>query len=247
MATDDISPVFVAADQERESRHTNLVEQLSRYNVPALQALHQPVDLLWVVDGRPVFGELKTPVDLIASYQDGRLHNQVMAMLEVSPLLAFVCIEGSWSDDGDMVGGEHGWAWDAFDNAVLRLQMDGIKIIHSPSTGEKTVRRIAALWKWTRDSIDKVGSYHSPTAIEAFNVPDKNIWFYDATVRSHAGMLMHLPDCGIVTAHALRDAHPLMDILGITEEGLARAKRIWVTTKGIGKKTIAKWEEYLRY
>lgn len=70
--------------------------------------------------------------------------------------------------------------------------------------------------------------------------------FYDETFRQQVGALMHLPGMGLKTAYDLRETHSFMTLLGVTEKGLEEAKRTWAQSKGIGKKKIQAWENWIK-
>lgn len=244
----ELSPVIVALDQDQvdKKRRYSLTEKLKTFNVPAVAGMHIPVDLMWTVDGIPVLFDIKKVSDFIASYCDGRIFKQVTAMQNSGCAYFGFLIEDDESQDPHMVGGLHGWQWDAFDDAVLDVQIySGAKIVRSP--GEQwTPRRVAALWRWSGK--DRTSSWMAPVPIEANNDWTHNppVIFYDETFRSQVGLIMHLPGMGLVTANDLREKHKFMEILGITEEGLASAKQLWLSTKGIGTKKVNAWEHYIR-
>jgi hypothetical protein len=132
----DQTPVLVARDQdEMKDRVTHqfkygtrgLSDAIRGFNVPANPAqVHIPVDLMWTCDGRNVAGDIKTGPDFIASYQDGRLHNQIKAMQDLDCVLQFIFLEGPLSTDGGYTVGDrqHGWDWKQFENAKLRIQLE---------------------------------------------------------------------------------------------------------------------------
>jgi len=149
-----LEPIRVAANEDAKRRRFDgerLVHALQSLNVPAVPALHLPIDVMWTVDGQPVAADIKKPKDFIDSYMDGRLHDQITAMQNMACKFFFLLIEGDpWSEDGGhSVGGLHGWQWDAFDDAMFDVQLyGGVKIARSPSS-DRTPRRLAALWRWT--------------------------------------------------------------------------------------------------
>ena len=245
----DLSPIMVAQDQDQvdKKRRYSLVKELSGFNVPAMSAMHIPVDLMWTVDGQTVMGEIKKTKDFMASYLDGRFYKQIVAMQSAGCIFYFVLIEHDMDEDENYVGGQHGWTYDQFDNAILDLEVyGGIKVVNSPSE-HCTPRRIAAVWRYTGK--DNNSAWQAPVPLEAhadLTRKDKPIIFFDETYRSHVGMVMHLPGAGLVTANDLNEQYTLMQILGITEEGLADAKARWLALRGIGEKKAKAWEEYLR-
>jgi ERCC4-type nuclease len=239
MSLADCSPIIVAEDQDR--RHDHFAQQLQHFNAPAVPGKYTKVDINWTVNGQPVMFDVKTPLDFVQSHQDERLHNQMRAMKEANCLVMGIYLVGDWNE---YCGRDE----DTFDNMLARIQHDGADIIRVRSP-EHAARRLASFWRYTRDSLfDKEGSYHIPERIIPSNdmTRDPPLIFWDSTFRSQVGMLMHLPNCGAVTANTLREQHPLMQCLGITEEGLETAKGLWLATKGIGKKTAEQWETYIR-
>ena len=151
----DLSPIQIAANEEAKRRKydgAKLAHDLGLLNVPAVPAIHLPIDVMWTCDGEICAGDLKTVPDFIASYMDGRLHDQVTAMQAMNCRFMFILIEGdAWSEDGGHTVGDprySSWTWDQFDDAVFDLQLyGGVKIVRSPSK-DRTARRLAALWKW---------------------------------------------------------------------------------------------------
>ncbi len=249
----DCSPIIVAQDQDQvdKKRRYSLTTELAAFNVPSYPGLHIPVDLFWTVDGKPVEFDIKKVSDFIASYQDGRIYKQINAMKEAGCAYYGFLIEEERDDEDEytsptMVGGlKHGWDWDSFDAAVLDVQIYGGCVI-ARSPGERyTPRRVAALWRWSGK--DRTSAWAAPVPIEATNdfTRSPHIIFYDETYRSQVGTLMHLPGMGLVTANDLKEKHTFMELLGITEDGLAAAKAIWESTKGIGPKKMQAWLDWI--
>lgn len=233
---------MVAGD---EARRHNLIASLSSLNVPAMSAIHLPFDYMWTVDDekpRVIAGERKSITDFIASYTDERLHHQVKAMVDMDAWLKFLLIEGQWSRDGSLVGDkDHSWTWDQFDNAILSIQCEGVEVVHSFSE-PMTARRLASLWRWSTN--DEHGSWHMPAPVFPATDPEHPI--FDNTFRSHVGAVMHTPNVGMKTAYDLCTQFPFMEVLGITESGIAIAKERWTSVKGIGKKTFEGYEAWVR-
>jgi ERCC4-type nuclease len=223
-----MNPIYVAPD---EDRNHNTVEALLKLNQPA-KALHIPVDYAWQGE-IPVMGERKTPDDLIASANDGRLAKQIDAMQES---YGFILLEGQWSFDGGWTVGR--WTWDQFMNLLQSIQSKGVKIDLSPNK-EMTPRRLVALYKWSQK--EEHDSWRRPLVAMP---PAED--YLDRDYRGKIGMLMHLPDCGEKKANVLMESFGLMGTLGITEEGLTEASGRWATIKGIGPKLTKKWEEWIR-
>jgi hypothetical protein len=151
----ELSPIHVASNEDAKRRKFDgerLVVDLQNLNVPAVKAPHLPIDVMWTSDGQCIAADCKTLNDFISSYTDGRLHAQITAMQNMQCRFYFLLIEGDpWSEDGGlMVGGyEHGWTWDAFDDALFDVQLyGGVKVVRSPSKA-RTPRRLAALYKWS--------------------------------------------------------------------------------------------------
>ena len=213
-----------------------------RCNVPAA-AGQIPVDLLWTVDDKTVMGDRKAVPDLIASANDGRLHEQVAAM---EGKYGFILLEGEVSKDGYTVGeGDHCWQYDQFDDLLLSLQEEGVKVIHSPGK-EMTARRLAAVYK-RLNSGDR-GSWHLPVRL----LPPAQDYL-DAEYRERVGMLMHLGKgkkgtrgMGPVMASEMLSNFGLMGTLGITEDSLNEAIKRWKTVKGAGKTLVERWGNLLR-
>ena len=244
----ELGPITIAEDQDRRSTKdfgTSLVERLKRENVPAVTSKYLAFDVFWTIDDSCAAGDLKKVQDFIDSYTDGRLHKQIGAMTDMKSKFPFLCIEGQWSRDGHIVGdNKHGWTWDGFDNALADVQLfGGVKLIHSYSP-ESTVKRLADLWRWTGK--DKAASWHSPVPVEAYSDYKQGVIFYDETFRNQVGTIMHWPGCGLVTANTLRENFSFMDVFGITEEGLTEAIKRWKSIKGIGPKSVAAWEAFIR-
>ena len=100
----DLSPIMIASNEDAKRRRLDgesLVKAISSLNVPSVPALHLPIDVMWTVDGQPVACDIKTPADFIASYMDGRLHDQITAMQSMECKWFFLLLEGDpWSEDG---------------------------------------------------------------------------------------------------------------------------------------------------
>lgn len=228
-------PIVIAKDEER---HNGLIERLKLYDVLGVPG-GIPVDYAWAAHGVPIMGDNKTPQDLIASALDGRLHNQIQAMKEAKAL-GFILVEGEWSQDGGHTVGDvtHGWTWDQFDNLLFSLQTEGILVAHVVAEA-LTPKRLASLYTWTTK--DRRGSWHTPVPL----LPPAQD-FFDKEYRKRVGMMMSLPSMGADRASKLVHGYGLMGALGITEEGLATAKKRWLEQKGIGSKLADTWEAWLR-
>ena len=128
----NLGPLKIAANEEMKRKKfdgVRLAQELGTLNVPAVSSLHQPIDVFWTCDDEVCAGDLKTVEDFIASYLDGRLHDQVTAMQSMGCRFAFILIEGdSWSQDGGHTVGDpryNTWTWDQFDVAIGTRQMRG--------------------------------------------------------------------------------------------------------------------------
>ena len=221
-----------------EDRRKGLVSKLIKvYGVPAV-AGSLPLDFAWTAQKLPVMGDSKTPSDLIASAKDGRLHEQMQVATDAGGL-AFIFLIGEWSIDGGWTVGqrEHSWTWDAFDDLLVSLQCEGVKIIHVPNE-EAVPRRLATFYRWTER--ENHGSWHrSPVLLPpAYDYADEDF-------RSKVGLVMHLPGCGPTKAEALLRRYGLATTLGISVDELDRATERWLAVKGIGPKLVSKWREYL--
>ena len=158
----DATPLLVAADQDDES---HIVAALCGLNVPAVRSeSHLPVDYVWTIDGRPYMGDNKTPSDLIASAEDGRLFQQVWDMQQAGCAEMFILIEGEWSfDNGYNVGNpKHPWSWEEFDALCQSLyERCGVTIVHS-ARKERTPFRLKALYKRSYEEKGDVASWQLP-------------------------------------------------------------------------------------
>ena len=237
--TKDVSPIYIADD---EARRHNLVEELHRLNIQAVPSSSIPFDYLWMVDGKTVAGERKSIGDFIASYGDERLHNQISAMHDLQAVFKFILIEGVWSKDGMTILNQS-WTWDQFDNALLSIECDDVKVVHSFSEAT-TPRRLASVYKWTMK--DDPGSWHDPMAIIPANDFKQGVIFFDKTYRNHIGTLMHIQGVGAKVADDLLTQFAFKDILGIEEAGLQQAIKRWKSVKGIGPKTVKAFEEWVK-
>jgi ERCC4-type nuclease len=236
----DLSPVIVAADEDRRHQTTT---QLIALNTPSVASPNLPFDYMWTVDGEVVAGERKSIEDFIASYSDERLHHQLKAMTDRQAKLKFILLEGKRSHDGSLVGDRRNWTWNQFDNALVSIQMEGVVLVTSHSAGT-TPMRLSALWRWTGK--EGAPSWHAPTSVMPENDLAAGVIFFDDTYRKQVGCLMHLPDVGLKTAAAIRESMSFMDAFGITEEGLEEQKKRLKAIKGIGPKTIAGIERFIK-
>lgn len=228
---------MVAEDQSR--RHSNFVRLLQGFNAPATEARYVKVDINWMVDGKAVMFDIKTPADFVASQRDGRLHEQMQHMQDSKAAIYGIYQTGKWYDGC-------GLSISAFDNEKARLMTEGAIIIECPENDDvSAAARLADFWRWTRDRMDKIAGYHAPVAMLPDNDHKKGLIFWDKDFRSKVGMIMHFPGVGPATANSLLEQHKLKDILGASEEGLNHAAtNIWLPTQGIGKKTV---DGFLRY
>ena len=250
--TRELTPIMIAADQDRRYKTFSLVEHLKSFNVPAMSSLYLPVDVVWTRDSEAILFDIKTIDDFIASYTDGRFYSQIKSMHEANCWMFGILIvleEGAYSrDPGHLIGtSPHAWTWDQFMDAKLDLeQLGGVKITEAAGKLQ-LAKRIAAIWHWTGK--DEAASWCSPFPIQAFNDltnRDNPIIFYDEMFRNHVGTLMHIPGVGLKTANDLRTQFSLMDLLGTTEEGIAIAKEKWAAIKGVGPKTVRSFEKWIR-
>ena len=226
-------------------RHTKarreLIAQMVTLGVPTQPAKNLPMDVLWTVDGQPCMFDLKTPEDVIASVDDGRLHEQVTAAQRRNCILYGFLIEGEDSkDDGVTVGyGPHAWLYERYDNLLVSLQEEGAKIVRSKSP-ERTPQRLASLYR--RSAKEQQGSWHAPQ-------PHQNLhnMYTDRAYRRWVEALMSMfPDMGETRANSLLDRWPPMEILGATDEGIEAAAVRWRSVRGIGTKLVQRWEATLK-
>ena len=245
----DATPLLVAADQDDES---HIVAALCSLNVPAVRSeSHLPVDYVWTIDGRPYMGDNKTPQDLIASAEDGRLFQQVWDMQQAGCVEMFILIEGEWSfDNGYNVGNpKHPWSWEEFDALCQSLyERCGVTIIHS-ARKERTPFRLKALYKRSYEEKGDVASWQLPVKAKPPSDLKRTppIILADRGYRAQIGAIITLFDgCGVPTADAMRNRFTFMEILGITEEGIERARGLWRSMPNVGDKKVHTWEERLR-
>jgi ERCC4-type nuclease len=227
------SPLIIAADEVRSKLHwrkVDLIGELTKRGIPALEGAI-PVDYAWVANGVPIMGDNKTPADLIASAQDGRLHEQTRAMKEANAF-GFILIEGAWGDGYTV----ERWTYDQFADLVMSVQLEGIKIDLSPEASA-TPRRLASLYRWTHK--EQHGSWHTPVPLLPAGYD-----YGDEDYRWQVGMIMHLGGkgggCGPDKAEKLIRAFGLRGTLGITEDDETLKKR-WMTIRGVGKTLTDKW------
>lgn len=246
----ELSPIFVASNEDAKRRRFDggrLVDELNALNVPAVPAIHLPIDVMWTCDGQPIACDCKTPEDFIASYTDGRLHAQITAMQNMACRFFFILLEGDpLSQDGLMVGGfEHGWTWDAFDDALFDTQLyGGVKVVRSPSKA-RTPRRLAALYKWSAK--DDGASWATPVPFMPENDFNSNppLIFFDRGYRNKVGTLMHIPGWGAKYADMALQALSFQELLGTDPERLLSTRKQLEAIKGFGPKRIQAWEDFL--
>lgn len=217
---------------ESEDRKSKLVEKLIKLKVDSVAgSIGQ--DCMWVANGVKCIGDIKTPSDFMASYNDGRLHKQLFEEAGFK----FILIEGAWSRDGGWTVGNksHGWSWNAFDNARATLHLEGVFTALCHTTNQ-TSRRLAELYKWTENHIgvEFTGAWHRPEV-------KKPVKIRDVRRESQVGLLMHLPYCGQKKAEILVDT---FGVLG-TMDAVVNNIDILLSIPGLGKKTVDGWREYL--
>lgn len=241
-ATRALSELFVHYNQDDTAKKLHkeyLVDALAAINVRARRVNRQGVDIVWTSGGQFCMFDMKTAEDVIASVDDGRLHRQVVDMQSRDCLMWGFLIEGPDSRDGITVGyGTHAWTIERYDNLLLSLQNEGAKIIRSPSQ-QRTPQRLASVY--TYSAREEHSSIHKPTPHKVLHNR-----YTDRTWRSHIEFLMGFPGLGENKANDLIDRWPLTDVLGISPEGLAEAKRRWLSVPGIGKGLAHNWEVWLR-
>lgn len=221
-------------DHDAKARR-HLVAQLEKLGVPVERCeAPLPVDLMWTVDGEPTMWDLKTPQDMIASAEDGRLHKQMQSMEERGCVLYGFGVEGDVSGDGVTVGyGTHAWAVERFDNLLLSLQAEGAKIVRVYDAS-RTASRLAALYRWTGKA-DRA-SWRKPKA-PSYSL---NRLYGDRDYRAAVEALMALfPGCGEERAVALLSRYTMQELLG---EG---AEKRWKEVRGVGPLLTTKWARVL--
>lgn len=230
----ELSPIII---DNNEETHTGIKAKLEKLNVPCdLDDL--PIDFMWYSDGVPIMGDRKTVEDFIASHGDGRLHAQCTAIKDADAW-GFILIEGSTYPR--IIGHRrYGWPHDVFDNALGDVQDEGIVVYHAREGEVHT--RIAHLYEHTAS--DK-RSWHNPTS----RVPIVQSRFIDKRAdqdyRRRVGMIMATNGVGAEKAADLLENRNLQLVLGITEEGLFEAKKIWLSVKGIGKTLFDNYERMI--
>lgn len=240
MPKEELRKVSTVLVESKENAKTGLVQALTKLGVDAAEAPSFPVDWGFTADGHWIMGDNKTPEDLIASVEDGRLHQPLEAMKNRNALACFNIEGDPWSEDGIIIGyAEHAWDWERFDNLLLTLQLDGAVILHSSSQA-RTPMRIARMHRWAQRKTH--GSYHSPVRPH-FSLKEQYI---DPGHRAVVESLMAmLPGAGEVIVSRLVDKYPVRDILGITPDGLLSAAERWQSVRGIGAGLTGHWIQRL--
>lgn len=230
------STILVPGNEDSKS---DLVARLKAEGVPAQRISTGEVDVTWTVDGEYICFDLKTPTDLIASADDGRLHSQSEAMKKRNPILWGYIIEGRQvSTDGYTVGyGPHAWSINRYENLVLSLQAEGATILHSEGQS-RTAERIKSIYRWTEK--DSHGTIHKAVR-PAFTLDNGPA---DPGLRAHIQALMTWPGMGQKRAEALLDRYTWIELNGATREGLQVAQERWVSTPGIGKVLADRWAKF---
>lgn len=219
---------------EDDKRHRydtkRLTEKFDKLGAPYDRTPGLGIDIMWTVDGRAVMLDLKTPNDIIASAEDGRLHSQMRFMETHDCLLYGFLIEGTASHDGITVGyGTHAWDLARYYNLLLSLQCEGAKITHSPSPN-RTASRLLSLYRWTGK--EEHTSWRAPIKPSYSLKPG-----YEPAHRARVEFLMGLPMCGEERAVALLGAFKLSDIVS----GQADLTQV----PGVGKGLAGLWKGFL--
>lgn len=239
----DATPVFVASNQEYGRGATRVLEDIRRENVPAATDDKAPVDIWWVVDGKPTAWDMKKPLDFIASHADGRLFSQIESMQAMHCEDYGFLIEEYPSQL--LIGDRNPWLFEDFDKVVFSVQKAGCKILHAMHG--RTAKRIAEQYRYMQKDDDDTASWRYPVPIyPASDFKGDGPVFFDKVFRSHTGVVMHYPRIGTKTAAGLVEKFGYMGTMGITEEGLQIATRNLSSVKGIGDKMIADYLEYAR-
>ena len=244
MTSADLSSIFVAPGEDAKSstpgRNKEIISKLAALGYEAKKAPGLPVDISWTVRGQRVMWDLKKPEDMVASAEDGRLHEQLEAMKAASCLAFGFLIEGPDSLDDVTVGyGTHAWPIERYDNLLLSLQCEGAKIVRS-TTPARTPARIVSLYKWSAK--ESHGSYHGVVA-PRFTLKGR---YTDKDWRKHVEGLMALFDgCGEELANGLLDRFTYAEILGATPAGIEAAATRWQSVPRIGPTLARRWQQYL--
>lgn len=215
--------IIVAPD---EDRRTGIVQELVDLGVPATTGTID-TDYLWAVGAEIYVGERKTPTDLIASVNDGRLREQAEVM---AGHYGFILLDGV--PLGSVGFQDHAWTWDAFDNLCASLQEQGIVIYR---TVGHLAERLASIWHRSA-RLDKNSWRRVALPQTAAEYADKD---YYNLVRAYMALL-HGYGCGEQRANDLAKAFGLGG-LGVTEVGLQEARQKWTQIKGIGQKLANEW------
>lgn len=196
-----------------------------------------PVDCVWTAPVGLIMLDFKTPSDLIASVNDGRLSTQSETMQAKHPARWGFFIEHQPGEDGITLGhGTHAWNVERFDNLCCSIAEDGGVVIHAAP--HRAAQRLQAYY--LRSLRTQTATWKEPNPHKGLNNP-----YTDLTYRAQVEMLMCLPGIGEQKANDLLDRWPLVDLLGIDPTKLEWALENWGRVKGLGKKTISQVRNFI--
>lgn len=119
-----------------DQREPEWIQRLQFGGAVTTVTLLEQGDLLVATEDALLCIERKTPDDLLASIQDGRLLHQAANLANQTPW-AYLIISGSMlcSQQGKVITqrGETGWAWGAVQGALLTVQELGVGVIQTGS------------------------------------------------------------------------------------------------------------------
>jgi ERCC4-type nuclease len=208
-----------------DQREPEWVKQLTFGGAATSVTLLDEGDLLVACDdGNLLCIERKTPDDLLASIQDGRLLDQA-ARLTRQSVWAYLIVTGELqrSHDGKVITprGATGWSWGSVQGALLTVQELGAFVIHAGNDQEyekvvlslaKRNRERVPLWparteKWLSHgeqviaSLPGIGMERLEAVLHAYQTPAQALCYL-----TDSNLNGHVPGIGTQTRKAIRQA-----------------------------------------
>lgn len=175
-------------------------------------------DILWLAHGKRWGVQRKTPADLVASLQDGRLNKEVLQMKSLDFPVLIIDGEWQWTGSGNWVGAFKQFTKSQYVSLLASLQSEGLWIFYAKNTDDlKTTVLQLQQWSLKMD--------HS--ALKGRREPVQS-WGKAGTKDYQIHVLTSLPGVGVGLAEKI------LDTLGMIVTSTVSLEQL-MTVPGIGK------------
>lgn len=229
------SPVLVD-DREPQAYRTTIGKLMFESNIDVQAAHLETGDYLWLNDnGERVCVERKTIADFLSSINDGRWGKQMSHLKDFD--FPIVLLEGNirYVADGTVDydrAGRYGKSTpnlDGFENLLLTIQLQGIRVTRCGEGAANVARRLRNLYSYTSREHNSATSRQRRTSPIRANA-----------TRPSAAFLTGLPGLGTTAANRLLTRFG--DITGVIE-AIKSGKA--VTVEGIGPTRQKQWKQII--